>query len=334
MFYNRADAMEFALDFWDRPCRSDKHPNGALGLDSARDVPVERVWDQRKAPPAKYDLRFVYNPDTDRDDLVAVPKANDDARVPILDGKQLEDCAHFLSECLKAGGLRIAEQWSVPMLLMALRENEDATPTPIAKTLAEKVSRAAAQTIIDAKLLRIGDMIGYVADGKYAHSAMYTGELDGVGRVTCHTKSRFMGKTPSQVPDAWFLSNPDYSFTLVHISEAHPPLLGDKLAGWWQVGKGGTQFFFVTADGRAIRTGSAPKDGKAPRTLGAGDSRGYWFASPTEAKICWRADGGLATMKPAQDGKSAQVFAAPAGPVTATRLNFDPPASTRGVRPG
>lgn len=323
MFYNRAQAMEFASDFWDRPCGSDKHPGGALGLDSARDVPIGAVWDQRKAPPAKFDLRFVYNPNTDRDDLVAVPKAGGGAPVPVLDGEKLEDCAHFLSECLKAGGLRIADQWSVPMLLMALRESEDATPKPIAKTLAEKVSRAAAQNIIDTNLLRIGDMIGYFVDGKYAHSAMFTGQSDGLGRVTCHTKSRFMGKTPSAVPDVWYLSNPGYSFTLVHISEAHPPLLGDKLAGWWRIGKGSAEFYFVAADGRAIRTASAPKDGKAPRMLGSGDSRGYWFASPTEAKFCWRTDGNVVTLKPAQDGKSAQVVGASAGPATATRLDAD-----------
>src|SRR5712671_6352853 len=89
MFYNRAQAMEFASDFWDRPCGSDKHPGGALGLDSARDVPIGAVWDQRKAPPAKFDLRFVYNPNTDRDDLVAVPKAGGGAApVPVLDGEK------------------------------------------------------------------------------------------------------------------------------------------------------------------------------------------------------------------------------------------------------
>ena len=331
MSYDRTQAIGFASDFWDRPCKSDNHAEGALGLDEARDRSVNAFWNKSKAPADKFELHFVFNEKTDRDDLLAVPKAGagDLAPVLVVDGEKLEDCAHFLSECLKAGGLGIKEQWSVPMLLMALRETEDSVRTPIAKTLADKVDRATAQNVIDSGLFKVGDMIGYFTRGGYQHSTMYTGKLDvkgDSGHVTCHTKSRFMGKTPKGVPDEWFLSDPTYSFTLVHIaeaSEAHPPPLGDKLAGWWQIGKG--EFYYVSSDGRAMRTASAPKDGKAPRTLGSGGSRGYWFAGPTEAKFCWRSNGSVVTMKPAQDGKSAQVFGASAGPATATRLDVDAP---------
>ncbi len=38
-FYNRAAAMEFAGEFWNRPCRSDTQPF-ALGMDGGRDVPL------------------------------------------------------------------------------------------------------------------------------------------------------------------------------------------------------------------------------------------------------------------------------------------------------
>jgi hypothetical protein len=333
MVYDPKKAIAFASNFWDRPCRSDKNPEGALGLDEARDVPVGHYWNKRKVSPDnfdKFELRFVYNEKTDRDDLLAVAKAGSLAPVLVVDGEKLEDCAHFLSQCLEAGGLRIEEQWSVPMLLMKLREKED-SPNPIAKTLAEKVSRDAAQNVIDSGLLKIGDMIGYFFNGGFAHSAMFTGKLtkaDDKGHVTCHTKSRFMGKTPKGVPDEWFLSNPDYKFTLVHIpddSEAHPPPLGAKLAGWWKVvNKATTEFYYIKDDGTGIRTANAPKDAKPPRP-GAGDGRGYWFASPTEAKFCWRADGSVVTMKPSQDGKSAQVFVTRSGPATATRLDFDSP---------
>ena len=72
----------------------------------------------------------MYNEEEDRDDLLAVPTPGAcklDA-VLVVDGEKLEDCAHFLSECRIAGGLRIQEQWSAPMLLMALRES------PVPKT--------------------------------------------------------------------------------------------------------------------------------------------------------------------------------------------------------
>jgi putative amidase-like protein len=319
--------MEFAADYWNRVCKSDNH-DAALGLDSARDVPLSAVWDQHKAPAASYEPRFLYNPATDRDDLVAVPKPGATARsasplkpIVILDGKQLEDCAHFLSQCLKAGGLRIAEQWSVPMLLNTLRSGEDHHPTPIAKTLAEKVPRAAAQAIIDAGLLKIGDMIGYFADGHYTHSAMYTGVRDGVGRVTCHTKSRFMGWTPSQVPDAWYLANPRYTFTLLHIPYSHPPPLGATLAGWWRVTSPlRTEYYYVLPDGRAMRTTNVPKTTKAPHAPGPGDSRGYWFSDLREAKFCWRLDGCVVKMTPDRDGTSARVLVDRVGTGTATKL--------------
>lgn len=330
MGYDAGKAVGFAADFWDRPCLSDGHPEGALGLAEARDVSVDRFWDKKKAPPDKFELRFVFNEKTDRDDLLAVPKpgAGSLAPVPVVDGEKLEDCAHFLSECLKAGGLRIKEQWSVPMLLMALRESA------VPKTLAERVSRDAGQAIINAGLLKPGDMIGYFADGGYQHSAMFTGKLNtqsgaDEGHVTCHTKSRFMGKTPQAVPDKWFLSNPDYQFTLVHIpddAETHRSPLADKLAGWWQVEqKSTTVFLFVAADGTAVRTATAPKNGRAP-AVGRADSPGYWFAGATEAKFCFRADGSVMTMKVLQNGQSAaDVFIARSGPAKATRLSFDPP---------
>jgi hypothetical protein len=332
MGYDAAKALGFAEDFWNRPCRSASHPEGALGLSEAHDVSVDRFWDKKKTPPDKFELRFVFNDKKDRDDLLAVPKpgAGQLNAVPVVDGEKLEDCAHFLSECLIAGGLRIKEQWSVPMLLMVLRES------PVPKTLAEKVSRDVAQAIIDTGLLKPGDMIGYFADGGYQHSAMFTGKLNtqngaDEGHVTCHTKSRFMGKTPQGVADKWFLSNPDYQFTLVHVpddAETHRSSLADKLIGWWKVEQRSTTLFlFVAPDGTAVRTATVPKNGRAP-IIGRSDSSGYWFAGAIEAKFCFRTDGSVMTIKVLQNGQSqADAFVVRSGPAKATRLSFDPPKS-------
>jgi len=327
MFYDRAAALEFAEDFWNRPCKSDNH-GAALGLDSARDVPLASLWDQRKAPAASFEPLFVFNPATGRDDLVAMPKPGARAKdgsalapVPLVDGKKLEDCAHFLSRCLIAGGVAIKEQWSVPMLLIALRESEDARALPIAKTLAEKVPRAAAQRVIDAGLLHIGDMIGYFADGGFQHSAMFTGVRDGVGRVTCHTKSRFMGQTPAGVSDAWHLDNAAFSFTLMHIPYRHPPARGDKMAGWWKVSSPlGTDYCYVRADGRAIRSAKEPASAKPPVAPAAGDTRGYWFEAGEAVKFCWRADGRVVTLTPNAGAATAKVAVDGAGGGTATKL--------------
>jgi hypothetical protein len=311
-FYNRAAAMEFAGEFWDRPCRSDTHPF-ALGMDGARDVPLSLFWDQRKAPSKHYEPRFVFSTLFKKDQLIAVPKAGAPANLqPVMlvndqvVGKKLEDCAHFLSQCLKAGGLGIKEQWSVNMLVNELIANEDQRTLPTAKRLCEKVSRPVAQRIIDAGLLDVGDMIGYFKPGtkpgeksEYAHSAMYCGKNgNGVGSVTCHTASRFIGLTPPDLKDDWFLRNPNFSFTLLHIPRASESTaaVGPSIAGWWRITHGQQSTFqFLHADGRAVRARKAPTNAKPPAFVAAGDSRGYWFENHGKVTICWRADGSLVT---------------------------------------
>ena len=334
-FYNRAAAMEFAGEFWNRPCRSDTQPF-ALGMDGGRDVPLSQFWDQRKAPAKFYEPRFVYSTLWRKDQLIAVPRPGapkDLPQVMLIDdktvGKKLEDCAHFLSQCLKAGGLNIREQWSVPMLVGELTAGEDHRIRPTAKTLAEKVSRPAAQAIIDAGLLEIGDMIGYFAPAakpgerdEYSHSGMFCGTGDnGIGSVTCHTASRFIGLTPPDLKDDWWLVNPNYSFTLLHIPRASESTaaIGASIAGWWRVAQGNqVAFYFVQADGRAVRTSRAPTVAKGPPPLGAGDSRGYWFERHGKVTICWRADGSLFTMDVLAGGKPNHV-AVDGAPAIATR---------------
>ncbi len=334
-FYNRAAAMEFAGEFWNRPCRSDTQPF-ALGMDGGRDVPLSAFWDQRKAPSKHYEPRFVYSTLWRKDQLIAMPKPGAPKDLPQVmlvddktDGKKLEDCAHFLSQCLKAGGLNIKEQWSVPMLINELTAGEDHRIKPTAKTLCEKVSREAVQRIIDAELLGIGDMISYLKPAakpgeksEYSHSGMFCGTNgNGIGSVTCHTASRFIGLTPRDLKDDWFLTNPNYSFTLLHIPRASESTaaIGASIAGWWRVAQGNqAMFYFVLADGRAVRTNRVPTDAKGPPSVGAGDSRGYWFERHGKVTICWRADGSLFTMDLLAGSKPSHVTIDGA-PAVATR---------------
>jgi hypothetical protein len=341
-FYSRAAAMEFAIEFWDRPCRSDTQPF-ALGMDGGRNVPLSNFWDQRKAPSQHYEPRFVFSTLWRRDQLKAMPKPGAPAGlkpVTLLDdltvGNKLEDCAHFLSQCLKAGGLKIREQWSVPMLLNELTAGEDSGPRPIAKTLCEKVPRAAAQRIIDAGLFEIGDMIGYFTPAApgvemtgFTHSGMYCGtDNTGVGHITCHTASRFIGLTPPDLPDQWFLVNPNYLFTLMHIPRASESManIGPTLVGWWQMTQNKqTVFFYLLADGRAVRTTKAPTVAKAPTSISVHDSRGYWFDRHGKITICWRADGSLFCMdlSSGPKPKSATIDGTPASVARPGGLQLD-----------
>ena len=160
-------------------------------------------------------------------------------------------------------------------------------------------------------------MIGYFKaaqkpkeKSEYKHSAMYCGKSgNGPGSVTCHTASRFIGLTHPDLKDDWFLRDDKFSFTLLHIPRAsestanigrRPLPVGGTITSASQ-----SVFYFVRANGRAVRTSKAPANAKPPAVVvGAGDSRGYWFENHGKVTICWPAYGSLVTL--ARAGRHAQ----------------------------
>lgn len=68
----------------------------------------------------------------------------------------LADCAHFLSSCLKAGGIEIKTDF-VPYVNSFLRN------LSFTKAVGDELSREAAQRIIDKGRMFAGDVILYVA---------------------------------------------------------------------------------------------------------------------------------------------------------------------------
>jgi hypothetical protein len=63
----------------------------------------------------------------------------------------LGDCAHYLSRCLKQGlNAQVPEVWKVDPLVKALQK------LPGTKTLVEKVSKTAAQRVIDSGVFQPG----------------------------------------------------------------------------------------------------------------------------------------------------------------------------------
>ena len=216
----------------------------------------------------------------------------------------IADCAHFLSRCLTAGGLKISEL-GVPSLVAKLQSPSNT------KTLCEKVDTAAAQRVIDTGIFKPGDMIGYFnIDPKgdyggakqYAHSAMFVGKIgsDTDGKVTCHTICRYPGR--SSVEDRWWLKPPGhYLYTLIHISDDDPPpdsAVTKALSGWWKLEYlGRTEYYLIQDKGFAQNTKTAPR--KSQRFIGVAAGSAYWFVGlGGTITFIWRNTGTVDVWRP------------------------------------
>jgi len=234
----------------------------------------------------------------------------------------IADCAHFLSRCLTAGGVKV-EQRGVPGLVNALQARSNT------KTLCERVPKEAGQRVIDTGIFKPGDMIGYFnVDPKgdyggrreYAHSAMYVGKIGGKtdGGITCHTICRFPGR--SWVEDSWWLKPPGhYTYTLIHFSDddlAPNPGKTDALAGWWRLDYSGkTEYYLIQKTGSAQYTKRAPLKGE--RLVRAPEGSAYWFMAVSgEIAFMWRKTGTVEVWTPNRTGYKSMINGATPGVLT------------------
>jgi hypothetical protein len=194
----------------------------------------------------------------------------------------IADCAHFLSRCLTAGGLKIAER-GIPSLVNTLQQLANS------KTLCERVPREAGQRVIDSDVFKPGDMVGYFnidpagdygGKKQYSHSAMYVGKIGGTtdGGITCHTICRFPGR--SWVEDSWWLKPPGhYAYTLIHFSDDDPrpdPVKAAALPGWWQLDYSGRTEYYLMQAGSATYTKRAPTKGQTVVHVRKARPTGLW----------------------------------------------------------
>ncbi len=294
MPYDRTKAIDYARSFWDRPCDDGIFwlSNGAVQVDHKRielKAPEKDGWDCRFQPDAALAEEAVF---------LRTSAGGSVERKLSWPWEGLADCAHFLSKCLQAGGLRDIREVSVPQLVQTLQART------YTKTLAERVPRVAGQRIVDSGILAAGDMIGYFnvdprgdygGAPQYSHSTMYVGKISSAddGRITCHTKSRFAGLSFHE--DRWWLSA-SYSYTFIHIAMDDPAPTA-SIGGWWRVPYGGTTYYYLVADdGHAGWTLDAPK---APSTrLDVPDGKAYWFQKGTSITFVWRKTGTVEVWTP------------------------------------
>ena len=287
MRYDRDAAIGYARQYWDQPCDD--------GLFWRTDYPVhiEKMRKLLRAPSSEgWQARFV--PDGLGSEHAVfqreVKGTLEEKEIQPWDG--LADCAHFLSRCLTAGGFSVQEI-SVPKLVEHLKHRPDT------KVLAERVTQEQGQRIVDSGILKKGDMLGYFnidphgdygGRRQYSHSTMFVGKIRSgdVGRITCHTKSRFAGL--SSFPDEWHLSDAAYAYTFIHISRDDRPQMSlrSTLHGWWKKTDRG-DFYYLWVDGRFAFTMHAARSPHESPALSM--ETGYYFSEGGRITLIWRLTG-------------------------------------------
>ncbi len=300
MSYTRTAAVKYAEKHWNIPA-----DDGVFWL-SSQGVEIDQVRQRnvigtpfwKKAPAADGWQPFFVNDGLGGEKAVfrrVVSGITEEILINPWAG--IADCAHFLSRCITAGGIHIAER-GVPSLVNTLRARSDT------KTLCDQASTEAGQRVIDTGIFKPGDMIGYFnvdpagdygGARQYSHSTMYAGKIGGNrdGGVTCHTICRFPGN--SWVEDSWWLKPPGhYTYTLIHFSDddsAPPPGKASALAGWWQLDYSGrTEYYRIEQSGSATYTKKAPARGQT--YVPAPEGSAYWFmAADGGVTFIWRKTG-------------------------------------------
>jgi hypothetical protein len=300
--FTRDKAVKFAEKHWNIPADDGIFylSNQGVNIEQVRHHNVIPINDWKKAPAGEGWQPFFVD-DGNRGEKAVFQRVRNGKTEEILINPWagLADCAHFLSRCLTAGGIKIAER-GAPGMVSTLQGLSNT------KTLCERATREVGQRVIDSGIFKPGDMIGYFNidpkgdyNGKlqYAHSGMYAGKIGGTtdGGITCHTICRFPGK--SWVEDSWWLKPPGhYTYTLIHFSDDDPaPNSGktDGLVGWWQVDSSGTTaYYLIQRNGTAQSTRRAPA--KGAQVIHGPEDAAYWFmALNGEITFIWRKAGNV-----------------------------------------
>jgi len=324
MAYKRTDAVSFADSHWNIPADDGIFwlSNQSVSISQVRLHNVIPTSSWKKAPVGDGWQPFFVDDGGGGEKAVfrrVVGGTTEEILINSWDG--IADCAHFLSRCISAGGVKMNER-GVPSLVNTLQT------LPNTKTLCEKVVKEAGQRVIDSGVFKPGDMVGYFnidpagdyeGAKQYSHSAMYAGKIGGKtdGGITCHTICRFPGR--SWVEDSWWLKPPGhYTYTLIHFSDDDPtpdPVKAAALPGWWQLDYAGRTEYYLMRSGSVTYTKKAPTKGQTTVHLPEGTA--YWFMAPNgEITFTWRKSGTVEVWTPAGSGYTSKINGATPGVLT------------------
>jgi len=290
MSYSRNAAVDYAEKNWKTNCH-----DGVISIIGAPIISVEaKKREFGLTPPSAWSVEWMRNfqHDDGHGRLVTEQEAaafvGPGRSIVFLQGwAGLGDCAHFLTSCLTAGGVRDLKSDFVPYVNSFLRN------LPFTKIVGDELSQDGTRRIIEKRIMKQGDVILYFAvpgpgaelGGGYVHSAIFVSP----STISCHTISRW--DEPWDAPH----DGVGFRFTLVHFSHDDPPIPEDAiLAGWWEMNWRGTPYFYFFERGRAWYTKSRPTSKGNP---GLRTGTGYYFeprvASRSDFLICWNETGAV-----------------------------------------
>jgi hypothetical protein len=207
----------------------------------------------------------------------------------------LNDCAHFVTQSLAAGGIHV-ETTGVGTLFYSLRGMTET------KTLALTVEAGVAEPIVNAGILKPGDVFIYSKlNGKvmeHHHSVVYMGSA----KIAMHTWANHPNH-PSIHGDWKKSATDDHPLlTLIHFGRDDAPIAASSvMPGWWEaVWMSQTYYYHFDKTGHVAWTQKAPANTKQPISMVRG--KGYWFDQPHRIAICWTETGTLelVSVKPGQ----------------------------------
>ncbi len=304
MKINRDMVVAHASSYWYTPCRD--------GLVWLSDRPI-RIEAERAARKLNADWAAVFL-QTDfiryRDGLFFIRskhlsqlasytyhEANipDSDKILVQPWEGLNDCTHFVSECLSAGGVPLHEL-NVGGLVKTLKARSDV------QTLAEFVDFSLAKRIVQSGVMKRGDIIAYGTAAKnfsHAHAVIYMGN----NQVCNHTHLNhpsFTGGNDLDTHGNW----ERYATTgtghtrvlLFHFKDDVPVSAQSSMLGYWSVTwRGKTYYYYFEASGRVSYSSHTPANKKqAPADF---EGRGYWFENGGAIKMSWTKTGTLETLR-------------------------------------
>jgi hypothetical protein len=206
----------------------------------------------------------------------------------------LNDCSHYVSQCLKAGGIHV-ETLGAPELFSLLRARGDT------KTLALTVGKDTAQRVLDSGVLKCGDVLIFSSTPTvHRHAAIYMGKFTGEHRITMHTHANHSDKNDPNSSDAWTDSahagHP--LVTLIHFADDSPSFLSSLVTGWWVVSwRQKTYYYFFESNGRIHYLTNKPSS-LSVKPISNRDQRGYWFeGAAMKVNIFWTTSGSVEVME-------------------------------------
>ncbi len=195
----------------------------------------------------------------------------------------LNDCSHFVTQCLAAGDIHMETTW-VPALFNSLSAR--------AKMLAKMVTDADAENVVKSGVMKKGDVIVYSAGAEHHHSVIYMGNA----QIAMHTRSNHPDQRTFR--GNWKVSaNAEHPLvTLFHFGDDDAAIPPDSpMFGWWKVLWNGAPFYYYfDKTGRVGWTRQPPANLNLP--LSAPGGQGFWFVERTHIGICWTNTGSYETL--------------------------------------